>query len=227
MVSQDSHGAYLKETKSHTIPLTARLRPRGSLAKLKGRMRTRTALCLLFASSAFAASPSTLPQFSLSDTSGRSHSREEWTTKLAIVLLFMGTDCPLSNSYVPELNRMFALYTPRGVAFYAVQGDATVPVEQVRSHVREFGYAFPYLFDPTESLASYTGAGTTPEAAVLSPQGKLLYLGRIDNRLEEYGKQRVKITEFDLRDALDAILLGQPVPHPRTKVLGCAITRTN
>jgi peroxiredoxin len=186
-----------------------------------------TALCLLFASSAFAASPSTLPQFSLSDTSGRSHSPDEWTAKRAIVLLFMGTDCPLSNNYVPELNRMYALYAPRGVAFYAVQGDATVPVEQVRSNVREFGYTFPYLFDPTESLASYTGAATTPEAAVLSPQGKLLYLGRIDNRLEEYGKPRTKITEFDLRDALDAILSGQPVLHPRTKALGCAITRTN
>ena len=158
---------------------------------------------------------------------GRSHSSEEWTDKRAVVLLFLGTDCPLSNSYVPELNRMSALYAPRGVAFYGIQGDATVPVEQVRTHVREFGYAFPYLLDPTESLASYTGAGTTPEAAVLSPHGKLLYLGRIDNRLEEYGKQRIKITEFDLRDALDAILSGRPVLHSRTKVLGCAITRTN
>jgi hypothetical protein len=94
----------------------------------------------------------------------------------------------------------------------------------VRKHVKEFAYTFPYLLDPKESLAAFTGATTTPEAAVLSPAGDLLYLGRIDNRLEDYGKQRVQITEFDLKDALDAILAGKPVVRARTKVLGCAIT---
>jgi len=114
-----------------------------------------------------------------------------------------------------------------GVAFYAVQGDATVSVEAVREHVKEFVYHFPYLIDPEEALAAFAGATTTPEAAVFSPSGELLYLGRIDNRLEDFGKQRVQITEFDLKDALDAILAGKPVPRPRTKALGCAITRKN
>jgi hypothetical protein len=60
---------------------------------------------------------------------------------------------------------------------------------------------------------------------VLTPKGELLYLGRIDNRLEDFGKQRVQVTEFDLRTSLDAILAGKPVPKARTKALGCAITR--
>ena len=67
----------------------------------------------------------------------------------------------------------------------------------------------------------------TPEAAVLSPSGQLLYLGRIDNLLEDFGKQRTRVSEFDLRDTLDAIVSGKPVPHARTKALGCAITRKN
>jgi len=108
-----------------------------------------------------------------------------------------------------------------------VQGDATVPPADVRRHVKDFAYTFPYLLDPEESLAAYTGATATPEAAVLSPGGQLLYLGRIDNRLEDFGKQRVQVTEFDLRDTLDAILHGKPVPRARTKALGCAITRKN
>ena len=66
---------------------------------------------------------------------------------------------------------------------------------------------------------------TTPEAAVLSPGGELLYLGRIDNRLEDFGKQRVRVSAFDLRDTLEAILNGRAVPHARTRALGCAITR--
>jgi peroxiredoxin len=171
------------------------------------------------------ASAGSLPNFSLSDTSGRMHTPADWAGKRAVVLLFVSTDCPLSNRYVPEMNRIASTYTQRGVAFYAVQGDATVPLDQVRAHVKEFGYTFPYLIDPEEALAAFTGAVVTPEAAVLSPKGDLLYLGRLDNRLEDFGKERIRVTEFDLRDALDAVLTGKPVPHPRTKALGCAITR--
>ncbi|MBV9267606.1 MAG: redoxin family protein, partial [Acidobacteriaceae bacterium] len=151
--------------------------------------------------------------------------RAEWSGKRAVVLFFLATDCPLSNGYVPELNRIHGIYAPRGVEFYAVQGDATVKDEEVRKHVEEFGYSFPYLFDPNETLAALTGATITPQAAVVSSDGELLYLGRIDNKLEDWGKQRVQVTEFDLRDALEAILAGNRVPHARTKALGCAITR--
>jgi thiol-disulfide isomerase/thioredoxin len=179
-------------------------------------------LFLSFVSCAFAG---TLPQFSFDDTSGARHTQAEWAGKRAVVLLFVSTDCPLSNRYVPEMNRIASTYTPRGVAFYAVQGDATVGLAEVRQHVKQFGYTFPYLIDPEESLAAYTGATATPQAAVLSPHGELLYLGRIDNRLEDFGAERVEVTEFDLRDTLDAVLSGKPVPHPRTKALGCAITR--
>jgi thiol-disulfide isomerase/thioredoxin len=165
------------------------------------------------------------PLFPLFDTDGRTHTSAEWAGKRAVVLLFVSTDCPLSNSYVPELNRIEQSYAPRGVAFYAVQGDATVEAGAVRRHVKEFGYTFPYLFDPQESLAAYTGATTTPEAAVLSPRGELLYLGRIDNRLEDYGRQRTVVTELDLRNALDAVVNGKAVPRARTNAVGCAIVK--
>jgi peroxiredoxin len=189
-------------------------------------LKTISAVVALFAGSLASAAPN-MPQFSFTDTSGQLHTRAEWKDKRAIVLLFLTTDCPLSNGYVPELNRIKDTYSSRGVAFYAIQGDATVAIDDVRKHVKEFAYTFPYLLDPKESLAAFTGAATTPEAAVLSPAGDLLYLGRIDNRLEDYGKQRVQITEFDLRDAIDAVLAGKPVAHPRTKALGCAITSKN
>jgi peroxiredoxin len=167
------------------------------------------------------------PSFSFTDTAGHPHTRAEWAGKRAIVLYFTSTDCPLANGYVPEMNRIAQAYHSRGVAFYAVQGDATIAAAEVVRHAKEYNYAYPYLFDPSESLASYTGATTVPEVAVLSPSGALLYLGRIDNLQEDFGKQRLHATEFDLRDALDAVLSGKAVPRPRTKTLGCAITRKN
>jgi peroxiredoxin len=166
-----------------------------------------------------------MPRFSLTDTAGHAHTPAEWAGKRAVVLFFLTTDCPLSNTYVPEMNRLAQAFSARGVAFYGVQGDATIADAEVRSHVKDYAYTFPYLFDPEESLAAFTGATATPEAAVLSPAGQLLYLGRIDNLLEDFGKQRTQVTEFDLRDALEAVLNGKPAPHARTKALGCAITR--
>src|SRR5689334_201117 len=37
-----------------------------------------------------------------------------------IVCLFTRTDCPISNSYAPEVRRMYEKFSPRGVAFYLV-----------------------------------------------------------------------------------------------------------
>jgi thiol-disulfide isomerase/thioredoxin len=193
------------------------------LAKKQTALTFAALLLSLAAIPSFAAQD--ISHFSFVDTNGQLHTRAEWSGKRAVVLLFVSTDCPLSNGYVPEMNRISSLYGPRGIAFYAVQGDATVKNEEVRKHAIDFGYTFPYLLDPEETLASLTGATTTPEAAVLSPDGRLIYLGRIDNKLEAWGQQRVQVTEHDLRDALDSILAGKPVERARTKALGCSITR--
>jgi thiol-disulfide isomerase/thioredoxin len=165
------------------------------------------------------------PQFELRDAEGGAHTAAEWSQARAVAIFFVTTDCPLSNAYAPEMNRLAESYGPRGVRFYAVQGDATIPEQQVRQHARDYAYRFPVLLDPREVLARYTGATVTPEAAVLSSAGELLYLGRIDNRVEDFGKARVQATEFDLREALEAVLAGRPVPHPRTRAVGCAITQ--
>jgi peroxiredoxin len=163
-------------------------------------------------------------QFNLRDTEGAEHSPREWSQAHAVVLFFVTTDCPLSNGYAPEMNRIAEAYAPRGVLVYAVQGDTTIPDEEVRRHAHDYGYRFPALLDPRQILARHTGATVTPEAVVLSADGAVLYLGRIDNRVEDFGKTRIAATAFDLRDALDAVLAGRPVPHPRTRALGCAIT---
>jgi hypothetical protein len=49
----------------------------------------------------------------------------------------------------------------------------------------------------------------------------------VDNRVADFGKQRPTPTVLDLRDSLDAILAGKPVPHRSTKSVGCAITLKN
>jgi hypothetical protein len=127
------------------------------------------------------------------------------------VVFFTTTDCPISNGYVPEMNRIYSDYAKRGVAFYAVQADTSIRDADVKKHAREFGFKFPVLLDSKQVLARLTGATAIPESAVLSSDGKILYLGRIDNRIADFGQARTAATEPDLRNALDSVLAGKPV----------------
>lgn len=161
--------------------------------------------------------------FALRDTAGIVHHQDEWTRSRAVVVFFTTTDCPVSNGYVPEMNRIRADYASRGVAFYAVQADTTISDAEVRKHAKEFRFSFPVLFDPNQVLVRMTGATATPEVAVLSNAGKVLYLGRIDNRVADFDKRRQAATERDLVEALDAVLAGKPVVQRKTNVVGCAI----
>jgi peroxiredoxin len=166
-----------------------------------------------------------VPQFQLRDTQGAVHAPAEWSGAKAVVLFFVTTDCPVANSYVPEMNRIHDAYASRGVRVYAVQADPTVPDAEVAAYAKDFRYGYPLLLDPRQQLVQLAGATITPQAAVLSPEGRVLYLGRIDNRVADFGQQRPQATEADLREALDAVLAGKPVVHPFTKSIGCAINR--
>jgi peroxiredoxin len=164
------------------------------------------------------------PKFNLPDTNGARHTAEEWLGKKAVVLFFTMTDCPLANGYVPEMNRMQAAYAARGVAFYAVQVDGTVTEPAVKKYAQEFAYAFPMLNDPKLVLPRFTGAKVTPEVAVLSATGEVLYLGRIDNKVEDLTRPRYAATEPELRNALDAVLAGKAPKEAKTRAVGCSIS---
>ncbi|MGC4050944.1 MAG: redoxin domain-containing protein [Paludibaculum sp.] len=197
-------------------------------ARPRRLLGSTTWLCLMFlGSSASLPAPAhgeTRPGFALLDTTGAAHRDAEWESARAVVLFFVTTDCPLSNGYVPEMNRIAAEFGPRGVRVYAVLADPDLPRDEATRHARDFDYRFPVLFDPRQILARHVRATVTPEAAILTPAGGLLYLGRIDNSVERLGTKRFRPTVLDLRDALEAVLTGRPLSRPSTKAFGCAIT---
>jgi thiol-disulfide isomerase/thioredoxin len=164
--------------------------------------------------------------FTLADSAGVVHSERELQQARAAVFYFIMPDCPISQSYVPEMNRIADAYAARGIRFFAVQADLAATAATVRQHVREYGYRFPVLLDPRQLLVRRTGASVTPEVIVITPGGSVLYQGRIDNRVVSLGTTRPQATEFDLRNALTAVLAHRPVPLPKTTAYGCLITKS-
>jgi hypothetical protein len=130
-------------------------------------------------------------------------------------------DCPIANSYAPELRRICAAYEPRGIGFTLVYVDPDMNEESAQRHAREYGYTCAIRLDREQALARTLGATKVPEVVVVSPHGQVLYRGRIDDSYVELGKRRSEPTQRDLRNALDAILAGRPVPVAETPVVGC------
>ena len=142
----------------------------------------------------------------------------------ASVLFFVTSDCPISNSYAPEIQRICSEYGPKKVSCNLVYVDPDLTVADVKKHVKDFGYSsVPAILDSTQKLVHAAGASITPEAAVIGASGQVLYRGRIDNVYASLGKRRPEATEKDLRKALDEVLGGKPVSTPETKAVGCYI----
>ncbi|MFO0807365.1 MAG: redoxin family protein [Gemmataceae bacterium] len=120
-------------------------------------------------------------------------------------------------------SRLDADYGSKGVLFYACTGQIPTSSDDAAKHAKEYGLKFPILIDHEHAVAKAVGASRTPEAVVLTPDGKVVYRGRIDNKYEQNGKRRDEPTERYLRAALDSHLAGKPVPTSETKAVGCPI----
>jgi hypothetical protein len=138
-------------------------------------------------------------------------------------MVFAVPDCPIANSYLPEINRLHAEFAPQGIELLIVQADPVTTVEQARQHAEEYEVHAPVTLDADHAWVQRAGATKTPEAVVFSPRGEILYRGRIDDRYVGLGQKRPQATSHDLRDALAAIVAGVSVPQPRTEAVGCYI----
>ena len=72
-------------------------------------------------------------------------------------------------------------------------------------------------------LVARAGVEVTPEAAVFSPAGAVVYRGRINDLFAALGKKRAEPTTHDLRAALDAVVAGKAPPVATTPAIGCFI----
>lgn len=141
----------------------------------------------------------------------------------ANVILFVTQDCPIANSYAPEINSMVKDFANRSVNFFLVQVDPDLTLTDAKKHAAEFGLQLPVILDKKHEIVSTVGATRTPEAAILLPNGSVAYLGRIDDLYPGLGKKRQTASQHDLRNALNQVLAGEPVTVAKTEAVGCVI----
>jgi hypothetical protein len=140
-----------------------------------------------------------------------------------VVLVFVRTDCPVSNRYAPTIQQISAAHAGKA-AFWLVYPSKSESAEAIRKHEQEYGYKIPALRDPQHALVKESQVQITPEVAVFDVSRKLVYHGRIDNLYEDVGRARHAATTHELEDAISAALGGKSLTADATHAVGCYIS---
>ena len=170
--------------------------------------------------------PRTVPEFRLKDPRDQTTVRlGQFKDQKAIVVVFLGTECPINNLFLPVLAQLHKDYSTQGVAFLGINSNRQDTPERVATHARRNEIPFAIVKDPNNEVADLFGAKRTPEAFLLSPSGKILYQGRIDDQFGIDFQRPGLPRQRDLAQALDEVLAGKPVTTASTPVAGCLISR--
>jgi len=155
--------------------------------------------------------------------------------KKAVVIVFIGTDCPIGNLYMPTLVELAKEYEPRGIQFVLVNSNQSETLDDMRKHAEEYGLnGVPGLLvakDPGNELADLALAERTNEAILidatldfLNKLARIRYRGMIDDQYH-YNARRDQPKRTPLKDALEDFLAGREVRVAGTEVQGCLIER--
>ena len=165
----------------------------------------------------------TAPEFNLPDPDGNMHSLGDG--KKAYVVMFICNHCPFVKHVREELAHLGRDYLSQSVSITAINSNdvTTHPgdsPEKMKEEAANWGYDFPYLFDESQEVAKAYRAACTPDFYLFDGNKQLVYRGQLDG--SRPGND-VPVTGRDLRDALDALLSGQPIAQKQIPSIGCNI----
>jgi peroxiredoxin len=175
---------------------------------------------------------SSAPDFTLPDTTGQTRHLSDYKGKF-VVLEWYNPDCPFVGKHYKSGNmqQLQKEYTAKGVVWLTIDSSApgeqgNYPAEKLNAISTKVGAArTALLLDPEGKTGRLYGAKTTPDMYVIDPKGNLVYRGAIDNK-RSTDEADVKAATNYVRQALDAVMGGKPVPNPSTQPYGCTVKYT-
>lgn len=157
------------------------------------------------------------------DAAGVRHHLGSDPNRKGTAIIFLSTECPICQQYIPELNRIASELHPKGIQTWGVLCDPDYSRKTAKEFQDSYRVHFPLLLDETREIAAHLKPTHMPEAFLLDDRERVVYRGRIDDRYPDVGKRRSELTSRDLLDAATALLAGEPIRHSRTAPVGCKI----
>ncbi len=174
------------------------------------------------------------PDFSLPAVDGKTYSLQSFKDAKVLAIIFTCNHCPTAQGYEERIIQLTKDYSSKGVQVVAINpnhpeslrldelgwSDVGDSFDDMKVRAKEKNFNFPYLYDgETETVSNQYGPVSTPHVFIFDQDRILRYNGRIDDQENPRKKQ----TQFDTRNALDAVLNNKGVPVAVTKVFGCSV----
>ncbi|MGF1538700.1 MAG: thioredoxin family protein [Elainellaceae cyanobacterium] len=166
------------------------------------------------------------PAFQLKDvTSDDPVSLDAFNGASALLVMFICRHCPFVKHVQQELAQIGKDYQgePLGIVAISANDAEKYPddaPDSLKAMAQELGFTFPLCFDADQSVAKAYTAACTPDFFVFDGNQKLVYRGQLDDSRPGNDKP---VTGKDLRQAIDTVLAGQPVPEDQQPSIGCNI----
>lgn len=174
-----------------------------------------------------------LVPFELPGVDGKTYTERDFADAQVLVMVFTCNHCPTAQAYEERIKEMAEEYQDQGVALVAISPndpkavrldelgytDLNDSFEEMKIRARDHEFNFPYLYAGDHpKWCKQIGPVATPHVFIFDQDRTLRYKGRIDN--SEHLEQ---VTQHDTRNAIEALLAGEPVPVKTTKTFGCSI----
>ena len=167
----------------------------------------------------------TAPDFSLLNVNGQTVCRSDFQDAKGLLVIFMCNHCPFVIHLADQLAQFARDYHDAGLAIVAISSNDVSnhpqdSPEQMVHEAEQRGYIFPYLYDEEQEVAKAYHAACTPDFFLFDGNHQLVYRGQFDSSRPD---SEIPVTGEDLRQAVDAMLAGQPVSEDQQPSLGCNI----
>ncbi|MDC0497385.1 redoxin domain-containing protein [bacterium] len=174
------------------------------------------------------------PDFKLPGTDGRTYQLSDFAEPDILMVYFTGTHCPTSHGVEGRLQQFLEEMKDESFNIVAINpnhNDGLRPdefsysiysesFEDSKRYAEDLGWTFPFLYDGEEQMiARAYGCLATPHVFIFDKDRKLRYQGRFDDSRFADPKS---VKHPDARNAVEALLTGEPVAVEKTRPHGCS-----
>lgn len=194
-------------------------------------MRKIFFLLLMLASPAFAAPTvgQPAPAFEAMDIEGKAQSVELYKGRI-VVLEWNNPGCPFVKKFYDsgEMQRLQKQAAERGVVWLTINSGAPgkqgyMSVDEARKQAAAWNLASAaYILDPEGAIGKRYGATATPHMFVIDKEGRLIYVGAIDDKPSADPKD-IPLAKNYVTAAIDAAEQGAAATLGMTEAYGCAV----
>ena len=165
------------------------------------------------------------PAFTLPGTDGGQHSLASCRGPNGLLVMFICNHCPYVKAILERLLCDARELSAAGIGCVAISAnDPSDYPEDSFEHMQQLAsthhFPFPYLYDPTQSVARDYDAVCTPDFYGFNKDLELQYRGRLDSsRIEPAGPDAKR----ELIDAMRQISRTGKGPAEQIASIGCSI----